>query len=71
TNKPGACCFKFQLRKIPVKLITTYIENGRGCLKDGVIFIMMSGRRVCADPGLQWVKDHMDTVDQLIIPVLK
>ncbi|XP_053349063.1 C-C motif chemokine 3-like [Clarias gariepinus] len=63
-NEPGVCCFNFQMRRIPVDNITEYKQTRRGCVKDGIIFILKNGRRVCVDPGVKWVKGHMITVDQ-------
>ncbi|XP_053368083.1 C-C motif chemokine 4 homolog [Clarias gariepinus] len=62
-NAPDICCFTFQKRKVPVQLITKYDETYPSCPNPGIIFTMKSGRRVCADPRDQWVKDHMNNID--------
>ncbi|XP_053089577.1 regakine-1-like isoform X1 [Pangasianodon hypophthalmus] len=63
----GPCCFSYQTHKIPVRLITAYQETDRGCEYPGVIFILKSGRGVCADPEVKWVQKHMKTIDQRLI----
>ncbi|KAF5880120.1 C-C motif chemokine 3-like, partial [Clarias magur] len=61
---PKTCCVRFQRNKIPVRLITAYTETWQVCINPGIIFIMESGRRICADPRDQWVKQHMNKIDQ-------
>ncbi|XP_053349029.1 C-C motif chemokine 3-like [Clarias gariepinus] len=63
-NEPDVCCFNFQMKRMRVDLITEYKYTRCGCQKDGIIFILKNGSHVCADPGVQWVKRHMNTVDQ-------
>ncbi|KAF5890272.1 C-C motif chemokine 4, partial [Clarias magur] len=62
-NEPTACCLKFTKNKIPLNLITGYKNTQHGCTTPGIIFTMKSGRRVCADPGVEWVQEHMAKVD--------
>ncbi|XP_053349041.1 C-C motif chemokine 4 homolog [Clarias gariepinus] len=66
-GQPESCCFTFQTATIPLNLIKEYIETQRACPKPGIIFIMKNGRRRCADPEVQWVKAHMDSIDQLFM----
>ncbi|KAK3545786.1 hypothetical protein QTP70_012757 [Hemibagrus guttatus] len=63
-NIPDQCCLRFQTRPIPVRVITAYKETDLQCAKSGVIFTLQSGRELCADPGFNWVKNHMDTINQ-------
>ncbi|XP_053349053.1 C-C motif chemokine 4 homolog [Clarias gariepinus] len=66
SKTPSSCCFVFQKRKIPVQLITKYEETERACYHPGIVFIMKNGRRLCANPRVQWVKEHMDKIDQRV-----
>ncbi|KAF4088695.1 hypothetical protein AMELA_G00057660 [Ameiurus melas] len=61
---PYRCCFIYQTHKIPVKLITAYNETDRLCPKPGVIFTVKNGQQTCANPDVEWVKNHMKTIDQ-------
>ncbi|KAF4088698.1 hypothetical protein AMELA_G00057690 [Ameiurus melas] len=65
-NTPDPCCFSYQTHKIPIKVITAYEVTDRRCQKHGVIFTLKSGRTVCADPDIEWVQKHMNTIDQLL-----
>ncbi|XP_053089578.1 C-C motif chemokine 3-like isoform X2 [Pangasianodon hypophthalmus] len=67
TNGPTQCCFRYQSSQIPVKVIIGYEETDHQCTKPGVIFILKSGRGVCADPEVKWVQKHMKTIDQRLI----
>ncbi|XP_053089575.1 uncharacterized protein LOC117597104 isoform X2 [Pangasianodon hypophthalmus] len=58
-NGQGPCCFSYQTHKIPVRRITAYQKTYRGCENPGVIFILKSGRGVCADPEVKWVQNIM------------
>ncbi|XP_053537714.1 C-C motif chemokine 3-like [Ictalurus punctatus] len=60
---PESCCFKFQTNKIPLRVIKGYKETRLDCTKAGIVFILNNGRRVCADPGDLWVKNHMKNID--------
>ncbi|XP_060731319.1 uncharacterized protein LOC132849130 isoform X2 [Tachysurus vachellii] len=61
---PDQCCFSFQTRPIPVRVITAYEETDPKCTKPGVIFTLQDGRRLCADPKYKWVKINKNTIDQ-------
>ncbi|KAK3567965.1 hypothetical protein QTP86_027387 [Hemibagrus guttatus] len=69
-NGPDQCCFRFQTGPIPVRVITAYKVTGRQCAKPGVIFTLLNGRELCADPGFNWVKNHMDKIDQRLFKSL-
>ncbi|KAK3545973.1 hypothetical protein QTP70_017698 [Hemibagrus guttatus] len=69
-NGPDPCCVRFQTGPIPVRVITVYKVTDLRCPKPGVIFTLQSGRELCADPGFNWVKNHMDTIDQLLFKSL-
>ncbi|XP_047665929.1 C-C motif chemokine 18-like [Tachysurus fulvidraco] len=58
------CCFSFQTRPIPVRVITAYAVTDIRCRKPGVIFTLQDGRRFCADPSFKWVKHHMDRIEE-------
>ncbi|XP_053485888.1 C-C motif chemokine 4 homolog [Ictalurus furcatus] len=62
-NTPEQCCFKFQTNKIPLRVIKGYKDTESDCTKAGIVFILNNGRRVCADPGDLWVKNHMKKID--------
>ncbi|XP_053353502.1 C-C motif chemokine 3-like [Clarias gariepinus] len=62
---PKQCCFDYQLQQIPARIIKAYRETERQCIYPGVIFILNKGRQVCADPGVEWVKERMEQIDQL------
>ncbi|KAF5890269.1 C-C motif chemokine 3-like, partial [Clarias magur] len=61
---PVRCCSTFLRHKIPLRYITEYREDRRDCFKPAIIFTLKNGRHVCADPRVQWVKKHMDTIEK-------
>ncbi|XP_047665952.1 C-C motif chemokine 4 homolog [Tachysurus fulvidraco] len=69
-NEVDQCCFRFQIRPIPVRVITAYAVTDFRCTKPGVIFTLQDGRHVCADPKYKWVKHHMDKIDQRLFTSL-
>ncbi|KAB5578965.1 hypothetical protein PHYPO_G00188540 [Pangasianodon hypophthalmus] len=69
-NAPDSCCFTFHMNRIPVKVIEKYKETRRECPKAGVVFILKSGRQVCADSDVEWVRKHMNTIDQRLFASL-
>ncbi|KAF4088670.1 hypothetical protein AMELA_G00057570 [Ameiurus melas] len=62
-NAPGQCCFNFLTYKIPLRFIKEYEQTRSDCTKAGIIFTLNNGRRMCAKPGDQWVKEHMKKID--------
>ncbi|KAF5890268.1 C-C motif chemokine 4 [Clarias magur] len=66
-NGAVACCFTFLEYELPLGLITEYRETGQDCTTPGIIFIMKSGHHHCADPGVQWVKEHMDKIGKSLL----
>ncbi|XP_060731315.1 uncharacterized protein LOC132849129 [Tachysurus vachellii] len=64
---PDQCCFSFQIRPIPIRVITYYKETDILCTNPGVIFTLQNGRPLCADPQDTWVKNHMNRIDQLLL----
>ncbi|XP_037400191.1 C-C motif chemokine 4 homolog [Pygocentrus nattereri] len=63
-NAPKECCFSFYTRPIPVADITQYEETRRDCPRAGVILTNKRGVRVCADPGIGWVKRAKDIINR-------
>ncbi|XP_047665967.1 uncharacterized protein LOC113649501, partial [Tachysurus fulvidraco] len=61
---PDDCCFRFQTRPIPVRVITEYGVTNIRCAKPGVFFTLQNGRQLCADPSFKWVKYNMKRIDQ-------
>ncbi|XP_017328678.1 C-C motif chemokine 3-like 1 [Ictalurus punctatus] len=61
---PSKCCFNYQTHPIPVTFITAYEETEHQCTKPGVIFTLNLGRRLCADPGVEWVKNITEIIDR-------
>ncbi|XP_053333098.1 uncharacterized protein LOC128506568 [Clarias gariepinus] len=58
------CCFYFAKYKIPVHLIKDYNETRNDCTNRGVIFSLFNGRRLCANPSLEWVQKAIQKIDK-------
>ncbi|XP_058250430.1 uncharacterized protein LOC131355885 isoform X6 [Hemibagrus wyckioides] len=61
---PDQCCFGFQNKSIPVRVIASYRVTDLQCTKHGVIFTLKNGGQRCGDPSVEWVKDRMDNINQ-------
>ncbi|KAM6315509.1 C-C motif chemokine 4-like [Podargus strigoides] len=53
---PTACCFTYQARPIPRKLITSVYITSSSCTQQGVILVTKRGKELCADPQVPWVQ---------------
>ncbi|XP_047445531.1 C-C motif chemokine 20 [Mugil cephalus] len=62
------CCLKYvshlgrSIRKHAVKYRNQYADGG--CNINAVIFTMRKGRRFCADPKADWVKQLQEILDR-------
>ncbi|XP_053485935.1 C-C motif chemokine 23 [Ictalurus furcatus] len=63
---PEHCCFKFHRNPISVRLITEYKVTHMDCPNPGIIFTLKNDHRVCADPGVEWVKQAMERFHQCL-----
>ncbi|XP_051004298.1 lymphotactin-like [Acomys russatus] len=54
-------CVNFKSQPLPVQIIKTY-STREGIVK-AIIFVTKGGRKYCADPQVQWVKDAVKSVD--------
>ncbi|KAF7706818.1 hypothetical protein HF521_020072 [Silurus meridionalis] len=62
--EPETCCFSYYESPIPIRVITGYKVTDRQCTKPAVIFTLKNSRRVCVDPEVKWVQNHMKRIDQ-------
>ncbi|KAG7330635.1 hypothetical protein KOW79_006857 [Hemibagrus wyckioides] len=69
-NGPDQCCFRFQNKPIPVRVITAYEETDIWCSKPGVIFTLKNGGQRCGDPSVEWVQDRINKIDQRLFDSL-
>ncbi|XP_062816583.1 C-C motif chemokine 5-like [Anolis carolinensis] len=56
---PGLCCFAYVHKPLPLKNIVSFESSNHKCHSPAVIFITVTGRRVCADPQAQWVQQRI------------
>ncbi|XP_062849734.1 C-C motif chemokine 17-like [Trichomycterus rosablanca] len=63
TNGPGECCFGYFTRPIPIRDITGYEETRPDCSKPAIIFTLVDGRRLCANPEVKWVVGHIKRIN--------
>ncbi|XP_062849731.1 C-C motif chemokine 3-like [Trichomycterus rosablanca] len=68
-NGPTECCFSFFKHPIPVRVITAYKETRPDCTKPGLIFTLTNGKRLCAAPGVKWVKRCIEKIDKRLLGV--
>ncbi|KAM9596309.1 C-C motif chemokine 4-like [Trichechus inunguis] len=63
SDPPTACCFSYNLRKLPRSFVIDYYETSSLCPKPAVVFQTKRGREVCADPSEPWVQEYMDDLE--------
>uniref|UniRef100_A0ABI7XPZ2 C-C motif chemokine n=1 Tax=Felis catus TaxID=9685 RepID=A0ABI7XPZ2_FELCA len=61
--KPIACCFKYTLRKIPIRFVADYSRTHKQCSSPGIIFHTRRGRQICANPSDAWVQEYISNLD--------
>ncbi|XP_073672399.1 C-C motif chemokine 18-like [Paramisgurnus dabryanus] len=61
---PDKCCFAFSNMKIPLKQVVGYHTTHFQCDRSGIIFIMKSGKKICADLNEKWVQRLKNLVDE-------
>ncbi|XP_059212786.1 C-C motif chemokine 4-like [Centropristis striata] len=63
---PDECCFSFISTKLPKDKVVSFKYTAKQCAVPGVLFTMMNGRELCADPSVQWVKNLIKTKERLL-----
>ncbi|XP_046936809.1 C-C motif chemokine 4-like [Lynx rufus] len=61
--KPIACCFKYTLRKIPIRFVADYSRTHKQCSSPGIILHTRRGRQICANPSDAWVQEYISNLD--------
>ncbi|XP_069013305.1 C-C motif chemokine 20 [Embiotoca jacksoni] len=61
-----SCCTQYHETPLPVKVLRSYRIQDRKeyCNIKAVIFKMVKGRFVCADPDSMWVQKAMESMHQ-------
>ncbi|XP_036424044.1 C-C motif chemokine 13-like [Colossoma macropomum] len=59
------CCVKLtKLRKLPLARIESYSLTSSTCPIKAVVFQMDTGKIFCVDPSWDWVRSHIEALDQ-------
>ncbi|NXO31688.1 CCL5 protein, partial [Cisticola juncidis] len=53
---PTNCCFSYQMKPIPQRLIRSVFVTSSSCSIPAVVLITKKERKVCADPQAPWVQ---------------
>ncbi|XP_060771997.1 C-C motif chemokine 4 homolog [Neoarius graeffei] len=64
--EPGQCCFSYFKKRIPANIITAYKETHIKCTDPGIIFTLNNGKKTCAHPEDEWVKNNMKLIDERV-----
>ncbi|KAL9826218.1 C-C motif chemokine 5-like [Geothlypis trichas] len=54
---PTKCCFTYQKKPIPLRLISSVSNTSSSCSQPGVIVVTLKKRQLCADPQEKWVQE--------------
>ncbi|NXG55027.1 CCL3 protein, partial [Hemiprocne comata] len=53
---PTSCCFSYQQRQVPRRLIASVYITSSSCTQPGVILVTKREKELCADPQAPWVQ---------------
>ncbi|NXD99560.1 CCL22 protein, partial [Chaetorhynchus papuensis] len=53
----STCCFSYQKKPIPRRLVRSVFVTSSSCIHPGVIVVTKKEKEVCADPRAPWVKE--------------
>ncbi|XP_017687968.1 PREDICTED: C-C motif chemokine 4-like [Lepidothrix coronata] len=56
---PTTCCFSYQQRPIPLRLINSTFTTSSSCTNPGVIMVTKKGKQLCVDPREPWVQERL------------
>ncbi|NXB20074.1 CCL4 protein, partial [Rhagologus leucostigma] len=54
---PSTCCFSYQTKPIPRRLVSSIFLTSSACTQPGMIVLTKKAKKVCADPQAPWVKE--------------
>ncbi|NXL17629.1 CCL3 protein, partial [Setophaga kirtlandii] len=54
---PNKCCFTYQKKPIPQRLVSSVFDTSSSCSQPGVIVVTLKKRELCADPREKWVQE--------------
>ncbi|NXW45301.1 CCL5 protein, partial [Nyctiprogne leucopyga] len=58
-NIPINCCFSYERRPIPRRLITSAYTTSSLCSQPAVILVTRKGRQLCVEPQAPWVQEYL------------
>ncbi|XP_037349919.1 C-C motif chemokine 13-like [Talpa occidentalis] len=67
----NTCCYSFNTRKIPKKMLDNYRITSGQCPMGAVVFKTKRGKEICANPRHYWVMDsikHLNKKTQTLKP---
>ncbi|NXM46471.1 CCL3 protein, partial [Gymnorhina tibicen] len=53
---PSTCCFSYQKKPIPQRLVSSVFVTKSSCTQPGVVVVTKKAKQVCADPEEPWVQ---------------
>ncbi|XP_027745795.1 C-C motif chemokine 4-like [Empidonax traillii] len=56
---PITCCFTYQQRPIPLRLINSTFVTSSSCINPGVIVVTKKGKQLCVNPQEPWVQERL------------
>ncbi|XP_051545787.1 monocyte chemotactic protein 1B-like [Myxocyprinus asiaticus] len=60
----STCCSEFTNLTIPLRCVVSYKRTSSYCPKEGIVFLTIAGKKICADPQTAWVSNHIAKVDK-------
>ncbi|XP_074471534.1 C-C motif chemokine 4-like [Sebastes fasciatus] len=62
---PDKCCTTFLSSRLRTNNVVSYKYADSSCSMEGVIFKMMNGNEICADPSQLWVRKLIEAKERL------
>ncbi|XP_071335041.1 chemokine (C-C motif) ligand 38, duplicate 4 [Trachinotus anak] len=63
---PDKCCFAFVSKPLPKRRVVSYTNTDDLCPMKGVLFKMLNGNELCADPSVEWVTKIIEAKEKLL-----
>uniref|UniRef100_A0AAQ5YLI2 C-C motif chemokine n=1 Tax=Amphiprion ocellaris TaxID=80972 RepID=A0AAQ5YLI2_AMPOC len=67
TFSPEYCCFSFYESRLRKSSVVEVIHTDKLCTKQGVLFKMTNGKKICVDPSVQWVKNIIEAKNKELV----
>ncbi|NXF36787.1 CCL3 protein, partial [Nyctibius bracteatus] len=62
---PSECCFSYIKSRLRLAILKGCYMTPKECFSPGIVFETRNGTKVCADPGMPWVKKAVEKLQKM------